>query len=105
MSQTYSFIEMENRLKNRCFLLQPDALRLGETTCLQLALSSFASAKTSFVVVKDRFALANPRVVLAGCSSLPLAKVCLASAKVFFALANSRPSLSLVFLSALANCF
>ena len=76
MSKIHILIEMENGLKYRCFMLQPDALRRGEATCLQLALSSFASMKTSFNLV-------NPRVVLAECSP--------------FSLANLRPSLSSVF--------
>ena len=63
-----------------CSSLRQRLLHLGKATCLQLALSSFTSAK-------DRFTLANPRVVLAGCSPFTLAKVC-------FALANRRPSLS-----------
>ena len=74
----------------RCSSTRRRLLRLGEATCLQLALSSFTSAK-------DRFSLANPRVVLAGCSPFILAKICFTSTKVFFAFANARPSIYLVF--------
>ena len=88
---------LQNRLKNATFsapaqhsLSRRRVLHLGEATCLQLALSSFASAK-------DKFTLANQKVVLAGCSPFALAKLCFASAKVFFALVNPRPPLSSIF--------
>ena len=78
-------------LKCDVFLLHHDVLHLGEATSLQLALSSFALAKTSFASMKA-FTLAKVCFTLAKAFAstkdfFVLAKA-FASTKDFFALVN-----------------